>query len=200
VIAPVKGDFSPAVLAAQTVEGKVYGIPQAIDTQVLFYRKSLLQAAGVQPPQTVDELIDAAAKLSKDGVKGFFAGNDGGVGVLSQMLIWAAGQEMINPEKTGIGFDNDAGYTALATFAELHASGGVLDSASADWFASAPLVNGETAMQWTGLWVLPEVQSALGDDFGPWRRDQHRGQPARLDDQPHLVGVGVRAHPLRAEP
>ena len=50
IISPVKDDFSPSVLAAQTVDGKVYGIPQATDTQVLFYRKSLLRAAGVQPP------------------------------------------------------------------------------------------------------------------------------------------------------
>ena len=49
IIAPVKDDFTPAVLAGHTVGGHVYGIPQAVDTQVLFFRKSLLQQAGVQP-------------------------------------------------------------------------------------------------------------------------------------------------------
>ncbi len=34
----------------KTYEGKVYGIPQVIDMQMLYYRKSLLANAGVQPP------------------------------------------------------------------------------------------------------------------------------------------------------
>jgi multiple sugar transport system substrate-binding protein len=68
IIGPVKDDFTPSVLAGHTVAGKVYGIPQAVDTQVLFYRKSLLQQAGVQPPATVAELIVAAQKLTTGGV------------------------------------------------------------------------------------------------------------------------------------
>ncbi len=51
--------------------------------QLLVYRKSLLSAAGVQPPQTIDELLDAAKKLTTDRVKGLFVGNDGGVGILA---------------------------------------------------------------------------------------------------------------------
>jgi multiple sugar transport system substrate-binding protein len=39
-------------------------------------------------------------------------------------------------------------------------------SASGDWSTASPFVNGETAMQWSGLWILPEVTEALGDDFG----------------------------------
>src|SRR6266496_2504643 len=53
VITSARADFSPAVLAAHTVDGRIYGIPQATDTQVIFYRKSLLQTAGVAPPQSV---------------------------------------------------------------------------------------------------------------------------------------------------
>ena len=47
----------------------------------------------------------------------------------------------------------------------MRTSGGLLQSASADWFDAAPFINGETAMQWTGLWTLPDVQDELGDDF-----------------------------------
>jgi multiple sugar transport system substrate-binding protein len=158
--------FSKPVLDAMTWEGKVYAIPQTVDMQMLFYRKSVLEKAGVAPPQTFGDLVAAAKAVTTKDMGGFFAGNDSGVAVLSNMLIWSAGREQINAEKTGIGFDDAAGYGALAAYAELRSSGGLLQSASADWFAGDPLVNGETAMQWTGLWVLRDVQQALGDDFG----------------------------------
>ena len=83
--------FSKPVLDAASWEGKVYGIPQTVDMQMLFYRKSVLSKAGVEPPTTMDELITAAKAVTTKDMGGFFAGNDGGAGVLAQMLIWAAG-------------------------------------------------------------------------------------------------------------
>jgi multiple sugar transport system substrate-binding protein len=169
-LTPVVGDaaasFSKPVLEAASWEGKIYGIPQTVDMQMLFYRKSVLEKAGVAPPQTLADLITAAKAVSSKDMGGFFAGNDGGVGTLAQMLIWASGHEQLNADRTGIGFDDPDGYAAFAAFGELSRSGGLLKSASADWSDPAPLVNGETAMQWTGLWVLPDVQDKLGDDFG----------------------------------
>ncbi|WP_449345718.1 ABC transporter substrate-binding protein, partial [Streptomyces xanthochromogenes] len=60
----VKDDFNPAVLAPKTYDGRIWGIPQVVDTQFLYYRKSLLAAAGVQPPTTLDQLVDAARALT----------------------------------------------------------------------------------------------------------------------------------------
>jgi multiple sugar transport system substrate-binding protein len=97
---------------------------------------------------------------------GFFAGNDGGISTLAQMLVWSAGLEQLNADSTGIGFDDADGYAAFAAYRDLATSGGLVRSASADWFDAGPLTNGETAMQWTGLWTLPDVQEKLGDDFG----------------------------------
>lgn len=166
LIGDAKSQFSPNVLASMSWEDKIYAIPQTVDMQLLYYRKSVLEKAGVQPPTTLDALTAAAKKVATDDMGGFFAGNDGGIGVLSQMLIWASGQEMINTDKTGIGFDNDAGYAALAAFADLYNSSGMLKSASADWYDAAAFANGETAMQWGGLWSLPDIQKAWKDDFG----------------------------------
>ena len=160
-----RDQFAPSVLAAMTWEDKVWAIPQTVDMQMLYYRKSVLEKAGVQPPQTMDELITVARAVQTKDLGGFFAGNDGGVGVLGNQLIWAAGLEQINQEKTGIGFDSQAMYDGLAQFRDLRQDG-LLASASAEWFDASPFINEETAMQWTGLWVLPEVQEAFGDDFG----------------------------------
>src|SRR3569833_2858341 len=180
VLGPVKGDFSPAVLAAQTVEGKVYGIPQAIDTQVLFYRKRLLQAAGVQPPQTVDELIDAAAKLTKAGDKGFFAGNAGGVGVLTGPLRWSAGRDFLKNGNREVGFDDPRAATALAKLHALNANGSLLLGAPADWSDPGAFVDGLAAMQWTGLWNVPKIRQAVDEDFGvlPFPKLDDSGAPS----------------------
>jgi multiple sugar transport system substrate-binding protein len=166
LINPVKGDFNPTVLAAHTVEGKVYGIPQATDIQVLYFRKSLLRAAGVPAPQTVDELIDAAAKLTTDRVKGLFAGNDGGVGALTGPLLWSAGLDYLSSDNRSVGFDNPRAATAFSKLRTLNTSSSLLLGAPADWPDPAAFITGAVAMQWTGLSALPKIQAALPDDFG----------------------------------
>ncbi len=165
-IGDARSEFSPPVIAPMIWEDKVWAIPQTVDMQMLYYRKSLLDKAGVKPPTTLAELIDAAKAVQTKDVGGFFAGNDGGLGVLGALLIWSAGFEYLNADKTGIGFADPAMYDGLKQFAGFTKDNGLLESASTDWFDAAPLVNGETAMQWSGLWVLPQVEEAFGDDFG----------------------------------
>jgi multiple sugar transport system substrate-binding protein len=161
-----KSEFIPTVLNPMIWEDKVWAIPQTVDMQMLYYRKSALAKAGVQPPTTLAELIDVAKAVQTKDMGGFFAGNDGGVGVLGAVLIWAAGFDYLNSGKTGIGFNDPAMYDALTQYASFDASNGLVESASADWFSEKPFVNGETAMQWSGLWILPLVEAALKDDFG----------------------------------
>jgi multiple sugar transport system substrate-binding protein len=180
VLGDAASQFSRPVLDAVSWDGKVYAIPQTVDMQMLYYRKSALEKAGVAPPATMEELIAATSEVTTGDTGGFFAGNDSGIGVLGQVLIWASGGEQLNAERTGIGFDNAAGHQALASYAKLRGADGFVSSASADWFAADPLVNGETAMQWSGLWILPDVQAGLGDDFGvlPFPRIGSGGRPA----------------------
>src|SRR3954471_15478448 len=108
----VKDDFNPAVLAPKTYDGKIWGVPQVVDTQFLYYRKSLLKDAGVQPPATLDELVDAAKALTRNQVKGLFLGNDGGAGVLGGTPLYAAGLSLVTADGRA-GFDDPAAARAL---------------------------------------------------------------------------------------
>ncbi|MFD3914452.1 ABC transporter substrate-binding protein [Streptomyces sp. NPDC058603] len=175
----VRDDFHPAVLAPKTYQGKVYGIPQVIDTQMLYYRKSLLDRAGVRPPRTLDELIDAAKALTTKDVKGLFLGNDGGAGVLGATPLRAAGLE---PVTVGgdVGFDDPQAAKTLGKLRQFHADGSLLLGAPTDWSDPSAFVQGLTAIQWTGLWALPQIRKALGDDFGvlPFPQDGPRGRPS----------------------
>ena len=49
-------DLEPGV-SNLTFDGKVYGFPSEGDTAWLFYRTDLLEAAGIEPPQTMDEML-----------------------------------------------------------------------------------------------------------------------------------------------
>ncbi|MDR3080603.1 MAG: sugar ABC transporter substrate-binding protein [Streptomyces sp.] len=175
----VKDDFNQAVLAPKTYDGKIWGIPQVVDMQMLYYRKSLLEDAGVQPPGTLDELVDAAQKLSGKKVKGLFLGNDAGAGVLGGTPLLAAGLDLVT-EDGKVGFDDPAAARALGKLHRLYADKSLLLGAPADWSDPSAFVQGLTAMQWSGLWALPTVKKALGDDFGvlPFPKDGAQGRPA----------------------
>ncbi|MEU9456551.1 extracellular solute-binding protein [Streptomyces sp. NPDC048277] len=161
----VKDDFNPAVLTPKTYDGKIWGIPQVIDTQLLYYRKSLLSDAGVQPPVTLDALVDAAGKLTTKKTKGLFLGNDGGAGVVGGTPLYAAGLQLVTDDGK-VGFDDPAAARTLAKLHQLYADRSLLLGAPADWSDPSAFLQGLTAMQWSGLWALPQVQKELGDDFG----------------------------------
>lgn len=166
LIGDAKDDFNPSVMKRFTFEDKIHGIPQTIDMQLLYYRPSLLEAAGVEPPTTFDELVAAVEAVKTDSMGGFFAGNDGGVGVLGTMFIWASGNEQLNEDRTEAAFLNDDFYQALVAYRDFSESGGVVPAASAEWFSPDAFINEEAAFQWGGLWSLPAIKDAFGDDVG----------------------------------
>lgn len=175
----VRDDFNPAVLTPKTYEGKIWGIPQVIDMQLLYYRKSLLADAGVEPPTTLDALVDAAGKLTSSKVKGLFLGNDGGAGVLGGTPLYAAGLRLVT-DHGKVGFDDPTAARTLGKLHRLHADKSLLLGAPADWSDPSAFLQGLTAMQWSGLWALPQVQKELGDDFGvlPFPKDGAHGRPS----------------------
>ncbi|WP_026248468.1 ABC transporter substrate-binding protein [Streptomyces sp. LaPpAH-108] len=175
----VKDDFNPAVLTPKTYDGKIWGIPQVIDMQMLYYRKSLLKDAGVEPPTSLDALVDAAKRLTTSKTKGLFLGNDGGAGVLGGTPLNAAGLQLVT-EDGKVGFDDPAAARTLGKLHQLYADKSLLLGAPADWSDPAAFLQGLTAMQWSGLWALPQVKKELGDDFGvlPFPKDGPQGAPA----------------------
>ena len=165
VYGAAKSDFTPSLLDRMTWKGKIYGVPQVVDMQLFVYRKSMLRKAGVQPPQTLDELISAAAKLTTGKVKGLFLGNDGGAGILAGPVLWSSGHDYLTSSNQP-DFANADVASALGKFHDLFTSGHLLLGAPTDWSDPGAITSGLTAIQWTGLWNFPMLQDKLGDDFG----------------------------------
>lgn len=165
LLGDARSDFTPALLDRMTHRGRVYGIPQVTDMQLLVYRPSLLDQAGVVPPRTLDELVSAAKALNKSAAKGLFLGNNGGADVLGGVLLWSAGHDYFTADHKP-GFVDEDVAAGLRTMHELFISGDLLSGSAQDWADPAPFIEGRAAMQWTGLWALPAIQAALGSDFG----------------------------------
>jgi len=63
--------FVPSVLVQGKYNGKQFCLPDFVSSVILAYRKDLFEAAGIAPPETLDDIVAAAAKLDgQDGVAG----------------------------------------------------------------------------------------------------------------------------------
>jgi len=163
IIDPVKSDFNPADINSHTVDGKIYGVRMIDDPQFFYYRKSMLEKAKVEVPTTLDELLEAAAKLTTDKVKGIDLGND--FTPVQGNLIWSAGADTLDANNQ-IAYHTDAVVQGLKQLRQLFTSGHVLLDAPTDWWDPSSLNQGLCAIQWGGLWSMPAMQKALGDDLG----------------------------------
>lgn len=164
ILGDAEGDFNERMIKRLTYDGHLWAVPQVIDMQFVVYRKSLLEQAGLEPPTTMDELLAAAEALTTDDMSGLFLGNDGGVGVLGGPALWSAGADYLT-EDGAFGFDNDAVYAMFAKIQELYNGSSLLLGAPTDWYDPGAFINEFTAMQFTGLWTLPDITEAFGDDF-----------------------------------
>lgn len=62
--------FSEAALSEGEKDGECYSVPLYSHAQVMWYRKDLLDAAGLEVPTTWEEFAEAAKTLTADGVYG----------------------------------------------------------------------------------------------------------------------------------
>ncbi|WP_293786309.1 extracellular solute-binding protein [uncultured Aeromicrobium sp.] len=133
-LAPFEGDLADQVLdddvlqgAAETVvwDDEVVAAPQWANTQVLWYRASLAEAADLDMsrPVTWDQIIDAAAE--NDGTVGVQANRYEAYVVWINALIQGAGGHILDPDTVEDGrdakvtIDSEAGERAAAVIEKL---------------------------------------------------------------------------------
>ncbi|HEX2481229.1 MAG TPA: extracellular solute-binding protein, partial [Methylomirabilota bacterium] len=116
-------DFDPGLVRdVCSYKGKVYGVPNLAISMFFFYRKDLFDAAGLQPPTTMDEWVAAARALTKPDRKQYgtaltLKAGDGFQNDFTYFLRTYGGDWYDKDWKVTI--DSEAGVKALTTMKEL---------------------------------------------------------------------------------
>ncbi|WP_406385654.1 ABC transporter substrate-binding protein [Streptomyces sp. NBC_01618] len=173
-----KSDFNPGAREMVTVDGKLYGVKTLDDVMMLYFRKSVLSKAGITPPATFDALVDAAKALSSKKTKGLFVGQNG-LGDSAILSVFSNGGDLVTHDGKAA-FGSAQAAEAVAGLKRLHDDKSLLLGFTTDWWDPSALTQNVVPMQWGGLWSMPAIKTALGDDFGvlPWPAFKSGGKPA----------------------
>ncbi|WP_030753148.1 ABC transporter substrate-binding protein [Streptomyces griseus] len=176
VYGPAKASFNKTALDYVTVDGKPYGVKMIDDVIMLHYRKSVLEKAGIAPPADFDALRAAARALTTKKAKGLFVSNDG-VGEAAPAMVLSHGGELVSGGEVGYG--SPKAVEAITALKGLHDDRSLLLGFTTDWWDPSAFAQGVVPMQWCGLWAMPAIKTALGDDFGvlPWPAATGGGTP-----------------------
>jgi multiple sugar transport system substrate-binding protein len=154
------GVVEPAVRAA-TWQGRLVAVPMWANTQLLWYRKSVVRRAGIDlsKPMTWDRIIDAAR--ATDTTVAVQAQRYEGYTVLVNALIESAGGHIIenpgaNADELELGIDTPAGEAATDVLGELGSGGvGGPSISTADEEAARTLFQGPSGgfmVNWPYVW------------------------------------------------
>jgi ABC-type glycerol-3-phosphate transport system substrate-binding protein len=140
--AAVKDYYNPKFLQTWVYEGKNYLVPFYVSKTLLFYNKTMLKEAGIaRPPQTFDELLDAARKMTKGEKSGFMTLN---FDWLYWPLLAMNGVELLTPDLKKAAFNTPVAVKTVEALAKATADGTI------------------NKVAWTGRWVEPNNAFASG--------------------------------------
>ncbi|MBF2074960.1 MAG: ABC transporter substrate-binding protein [Synechococcales cyanobacterium C42_A2020_086] len=110
-------DFLPADVAGSRYNGKLYRLPIRTDAGLLYYREDLLQQAGLQPPDTFDELLAASKQLQQANATTWGYVWQGrqyeGLSAMFLEVLAGSGGFWIDPETLEVGLDRPETLQAI---------------------------------------------------------------------------------------
>lgn len=148
-------DFLEVPLESGTFDGKTYGIPQVTDTLALYYNRQMLEQAGVDPPQTWEEVGAVAAALG--GGSALFMNNNG---YFALPFIYGAGGDLVDTDAQEIVVNSAeavAGLQAAKDLLDAGAAQTALDPTNSYESMSAAFTTGQVAMIMNGPWAVVDI-------------------------------------------
>ncbi|WP_426959726.1 ABC transporter substrate-binding protein [Muricoccus radiodurans] len=168
--------YPQAYKLGSQVEGRTYGLPIRGHPQMLFYRKDLLEAAGVAPPTNWDEVVTAsnAVQAKNPNISGIamYYGKGNGQQNLFLWLnhLWGRGGDVLTADERGARFNDDIGVQATQQYLDYllrHrvAAPGSLQFVEGDAVNSVAQGNSAMVVVWWWVYsVLTGPQSRLTAD------------------------------------
>jgi multiple sugar transport system substrate-binding protein len=153
--------FYPNLLAGFQFEDQTFGFPKDASPLALFYNPDMLEAAGVEPPTTWDELQSAAEALTTGDVTGLCIGAElPRVGA----FIYQAGGGIYNEDNTELTIASPEAVEGIDFYLQLHEAGVLQTPAEigASWCGEA-YGNQQVAMTMEGNWLIPALENDFPD-------------------------------------
>jgi len=164
-------DFYPQIVDGLTFQGKLVGLTDNWDTQVMYYNASLFEKAGVSPPTadwTWDDFLAAAQQLtSGSGTSKVYGA------VLDNWFapyydqIWAWGGEPYTDNGKRCGFADPKSLAGMQSIIDLYNSGvSPTPSQFADQGSTQLFLSGRVAMMiGSGRWAAYELKDVKRFDW-----------------------------------
>lgn len=158
--------FSEKALSEGEQDGVCYSIPLYSHAQVMWYRKDLLKAAGLEVPVTWEEFAEAAKALTKDGVYGCSFPCGSGDLLATRFLnyyVISAGESLLTDDLQA-NITSDAAIEGIKFWADIYKNCSPKDSVNYLTLDQANLYyQGKTAFDFNSGFQISGVQTNSPD-------------------------------------
>lgn len=160
-----RDQFFTGSLSTCMLDGRIYGLPDNSNCLAFMYNKDMFEEAGIEKvPETWDELMDTAAKLTKDDVYGMVVSMPASEEATFQFLPW-----LLSTGATLDTLDSPEAIKAVSFLNEMIEKG-YMSRNIINWNqgeSNAQFLAGKAAMQVVGPWrIKPNEESNPEMNYG----------------------------------
>lgn len=167
----ISDQFFDGPVASGNYLGVQYAVPWYTNNVGLYYNKGLLDAAGVTPPTTWDELVSTSKALTSGDQYGLMVGANSFGAFTWFPFAFQNGAQLISDDGKTAEFGSAAGLEAWQFYSDLYLTDKVIPedikAATTAWDqVFAPFIQGRTAMLFCGDWATAAIATGNPDiDF-----------------------------------
>ncbi len=165
-----KASYLDMPMRVAQYKDETWGLPQVTDCLALLYNKRILKEAGVDPPKTMDELVEVGKKITKPDKNLYAFAYPANDSYFMLPFIWAFGGGLIDEKTNEILIANDGAVKGLQFMLDLRAKHKIVpptfDIANDYNNQLEDFKGGRIAMIFMGPWATANILtgSAFKDD------------------------------------
>lgn len=165
---PISDQFFAGPVASGSYLGVQYAVPWYTNNVGLYYNKGMLDAAGVTPPTTWDELVDTSTKLTSGDQYGLMLGANSFGAFTWFPFAFQNQATLISADGKQAEFGSPAGQEAWQFYSDLYLTHKVvpedIKAATTAWDqVFAPFIQERAAMLFCGDWATYAISNGNPD-------------------------------------
>jgi multiple sugar transport system substrate-binding protein len=142
-------DFQASPRSTVTFDNKVFGVPLVTEREIVYYRKDLFEQNNLQPPATLDDLLNAAKKLHdpEKGLNGIVMRGQRSAAVTQfSSFLYSQGGEWVKDGKSAL--TTPAALSAYKIYGDLLRNYGPQGTLNMSWPQAVAIFQQGKAAMW----------------------------------------------------